>query len=194
MITSLSQLDLSKQYTYADYLTWNFKERVELIKGLIYKMSPAPSSVHQLISGYLHTDINNFLRKSDRKAFAAPFDVRLTNKRKSTEDNVIINVVQPDLCVICDPSKIDKRGCLGAPNLVIEIVSKGNTKLELEQKFKLYEENGVQEYWIVQPGDQTVSVFDLVQDKYALRQIYSNDSKIDVAVLPGLVLDMKDIF
>jgi Uma2 family endonuclease len=194
MITSLSQLDLSKQYTYADYLTWNFKERVELIKGLIYKMSPAPSSVHQLISGYLHTDINNFLRKSDCKAFAAPFDVRLTNKRKSTEDNVIINVVQPDICVICDPSKIDKRGCLGAPNLVIEIVSKGNTKLELEQKFNLYEENAVQEYWIVQPGDQTVSVFDLVQDKYSLRQIYSNDSKIDVAVLPGLVLDMKDIF
>jgi Uma2 family endonuclease len=194
MITSLSQLDLSKKYTYADYLTWNFKERVELIEGLIYKMGPSPSSVHQLISGYLQTDINNFLRKSDCKAFAAPFDVRLTNKRKSTEDNVIINVVQPDIYVICDPSKIDKRGCLGAPNLVIEIVSKGNTKLELEQKFKLYEENGVQEYWIVQPGDQTVSVFDLVQDKYALRQIYSNDSKIDVAVLPGLVLDMKDIF
>jgi Uma2 family endonuclease len=194
MITSLSQLDLTKQYSYADYLTWNFKERVELIKGLIYKMSPSPSPVHQLISGNLHADIHNFLRKSDCKVFAAPFDVRLTNKRKSTEDNVIINVVQPDLCVICDPSKIDKRGCLGAPNLVIEILSKGNTKLELEQKFNLYEENGVQEYWIVQPGDQTVSVFDLVQDKYTLRQIYSNDSKIDVAVLPGLVLDMKDVF
>jgi Uma2 family endonuclease len=194
MITSLSQLDLSKQYSYADYLTWNFKERVELIKGLIYKMSPAPSPVHQLISGNLHADIHAFLRKSDCNVFAAPFDVRLTNKRKSTEDNVIINVVQPDLCVICDPSKIDKRGCLGAPNLVIEIVSKGNTRLELEQKFKLYEENAVQEYWIVQPGDQTVSVFDLVQDKYTLRQIYSNDSKIDVAVLPGLVLDMKDVF
>jgi Uma2 family endonuclease len=194
MITSLSQLDLSKQYSYADYLTWNFKERVELIKGLIYKMSPAPTSGHQTISMNLTGAIYPFLKKSECKLFAAPFDVRLTNKRKSTTDNTIIDVVQPDLCVICDPSKIDKRGCLGAPNLVIEIVSKGNTKLELEQKFNLYEENGVQEYWIVQPGDQTVSVFDLVKDKYALRQIYSNDSKIDVAVLPGLVLDMKDIF
>jgi Uma2 family endonuclease len=194
MITSLSQLDLSKQYSYADYLTWNFKERVELIKGLIYKMSPAPTSGHQTISMNLTGAIYPFLKKLECKLFAAPFDVRLTNKRKSTTDNTIIDVVQPDLCVICDPSKIDKRGCLGAPNLVIEIVSKGNTKLELEQKFKLYEENGVQEYWIVQPGDQTVSVFDLVQDKYALRQIYSNDSKIDVAVLPGLVLDMKDVF
>jgi Uma2 family endonuclease len=194
MITSLTQLDLGAQYTYADYLTWNLKERVELIKGLIYKIGPAPTSGHQAISRNLTGELYNFLRKSKCALYVAPFDVRLTNKRKSTADKQIVNVVQPDLCVIRDPNKIDTKGCLGAPNLVIEIVSKGNTKLELEQKFNLYEENAVQEYWIVQPGDETVSVFDLVHDKYILRKIYSNDSKIEVAVLPGLVLDMKDIF
>jgi Uma2 family endonuclease len=194
MITQLSQLDLSKQYSYADYLTWQIKERVELIKGFIYKMGPAPTPVHQIISGNLVTDINTFLRKSNCQVFSAPFDVRLINKRKSSADNEIITVVQPDVCIVCNKSRIDTRGCLGAPDMIIEILSKGNTKHELEEKFNLYQENEVLEYWIIQPGDETVSVFDLKNEKYELRKIYSNDSEIEVAVVPGLVLKMVDIF
>jgi Uma2 family endonuclease len=194
MITNLSELDLKKQYTYADYLTWQIKDRVELIKGFIYKMSPAPTPIHQIISGNLVTDINTFLRKSQCQVFSAPFDVRLKNKRKSSNDNEIISVVQPDVCIVCDKLKIDTRGCIGAPDMIIEILSKGNTKLELEEKFMLYQENEVKEYWIVQPGDETVTVFDLINNAYVLRKIYSNDSEIHVAVVPGLVLKMADIF
>jgi Uma2 family endonuclease len=194
MITDLSQLDITKQYTYADYLTWQIKERVELIKGFIYKMSPAPTPIHQIISGNLVTDINNFLRKTNCQVFSAPFDVRLINKKKSSADNEIVTVVQPDVCIVCNQEKIDSRGCIGAPDMVIEILSKGNTKHELEEKFNLYLENEVLEYWIIQPGDETVSVFDLKENQYVLRRIYSNDSEIQVAVIPGLILKMSDIF
>ena len=194
MITKLSQLDLTKTYTYADYLTWKFSERVELFKGLIMKMSPAPSNFHQVISGNLFYFIKKHILKSPCKVYTAPFDVRLINKRKSTADKEITTVVQPDICVICDPKKIDERGCLGSPDLIIEIVSKGNTKKELENKFELYQENGVKEYWVVQQGDETVVVFDLVRGKYKFRKIYSNDGVIPVKVIKGLEINLKEVF
>jgi Uma2 family endonuclease len=194
MITKISQLDLTKTYTYADYLTWKLNERVELFKGFIMKMSPASSSSHQIYSGRLSYLLMQFLRKSSCQVFAAPFDVRLINKRKSTADKEITTVVQPDISVICDPQKIDERGCLGSPDLIIEIVSKGNTKKELENKFELYQENGVKEYWVVQQGDETVVVFDLVRGKYQYRKIYSNDGIIPVKVIKGLEIDLKEVF
>jgi Uma2 family endonuclease len=192
MVTDFKSLDLTKKYSYADYLLWRFAERVELIKGLIYKMSPAPSERHQYISGNLYVELRRCVKKGKCRIYAAPFDVRLS--ATTTKDSEVYTVVQPDICVVCDLTKLDERGCMGAPNLIIEIVSPGNTRRELEDKYALYEENGVQEYWIVQPSDETISVFDLVGEKYALRKIYSNDCDISINVLDGAIINLKDVF
>src|SRR6185503_18824286 len=130
----LSDLDISKTYTYADYLKWTFDERLELIKGKIFKMSPAPGSLHQRISLRLARWIGNYLDGNPCEIFTAPFDVRLP--RKSKDDKDILTVVQPDICVICDVNKVDEKGCLGAPDLVVEILSPGNNKKELKNKYE----------------------------------------------------------
>jgi len=108
----LSDLDLTKTYTYADYLKWTFDERLELIKGKVFNMSPAPGSKHQLISGTVFNEFYNYLKGKPCKVFSAPFDVRLT--RRSVDDKDITTVVQPDICVICDRSKIEWRYYLRA--------------------------------------------------------------------------------
>lgn len=194
MITDINQLDTSKRYTYADYLTWQFQERVELIKGWLYRMSPAPSRKHQLYSKNLLVRIDNFLKGSPCQVYDAPFDVRLLDKKKSTVDQDIYTVVQPDLCVICDRNKLDDKGCIGAPDWIIEIVSKDNSKKELETKFQLYEENGVKEYWLVFMGDETIIVYDLIDGKYQHRKVYSEDSKVPVKTLKGLEIDLPEVF
>ncbi len=150
-ISDINQLDMNGLYTYADYLTWTFKERVELIKGKIFRMSPAPSTIHQIVALNLAVELRVFLKKKKCKAFVAPFDVRLAKNKSSSS---IKTVVQPDVCVVCDHSKLDKRGCLGAPDLVVEILSPANNEVELSYKFDLYESNGVKEYWIVYPFEQ----------------------------------------
>src|ERR1700761_3418608 len=120
----LADLDINKVYSYADYLKWNFKERVELIKGKLFKMSPAPNRMHQKLSVHITGHLWNYLRGNTCNLYSAPFDVRLP--RKSANDTDIITVLQPDICVICDESKLDDKGCLGAPDIVVEILSPGN--------------------------------------------------------------------
>ena len=148
-------------------------------------MSPAPTNKHQRIFGNIHLDIGNYLRKSSCKVYVALIDVRLISSKKNKTDKSITTVVQPDICLICNEEKLDTRGCLGAPDLIIEIVSKGNTKKELETKFDLYEENSVREYWVVFQNDETINVFDLVKGKYKYRKTYSNDSIVPVVFLKG---------
>ncbi len=149
MISNIADLDLNGTYSYADYLQWRFDETVELIKGKIFKMSPAPNVKHQRISWNLTHIFSNYFWKKPCSAFAAPFDVRLYDPKKSSKNNKdIFTVVQPDICIICDEEKIDDLGCIGAPDLIIEILSKGNSNKEMKNKYELYEENGVKEYWI----------------------------------------------
>ncbi|HVX51467.1 MAG TPA: Uma2 family endonuclease [Chitinophagaceae bacterium] len=193
MITSLDQLDLTKEYTYADYLTWQFNDRVELIKGKIFKMSPAPLRSHQHISFALALQIGKHIENKTCEAYTAPFDVRLVNKRKSTPDNHVTSVVQPDICVICDKTKLDEKGCIGAPDWIIEILSPGNNKKEMKDKFDLYEENGVKEYWVVYPEYIQVQVFDLVDDRFSLRGTYINE-KIPVKIFEDFSIDTSTIF
>lgn len=194
VITDINQLDFSKQYTYADYLTWQFNERVELIKGKIFRMSPAPLRVHQRIAGNLFTAIDRYLEDKSCEAYIAPFDVRLTNKRKSTPDNQVTSVVQPDISVICDKSNLDERGCLGAPDWIIEILSPGNTKKEMKDKFALYQENGVKEYWIVYPEYWQIQVFDLIGDSFVLRDMYMDEEKIPAGIFNDLLIDTEKVF
>ncbi|MEM6299864.1 MAG: Uma2 family endonuclease, partial [Bacteroidota bacterium] len=176
MITSLDQLDLSKTYSYADYLNWRFDEMVELLRGRIFKMSPAPSRKHQEISmNLIGVLLPYFKRDTTCKLYHAPFDVRLYNRQKSVGANQeIFTVVQPDLCVICDPEKIDEQGCNGAPDLIIEILSPGNSKKEMKIKYALYEECGVKEYWVIYPTEESLLQFVLDQNgKYVLKDTFS---------------------
>jgi Uma2 family endonuclease len=190
LINKFEEIDLNLEYSYANYLKWIFPERVEIIKGRIFKMSPAPNFEHQSISSNLHGIIWNQLRDKPCKIIAAPFDIRLS---KYIEDKKIDSVVQPDLCIICDSKKIDERGCLGAPDMIVEILSPSTAQRDLELKYAIYEENCVKEYWIVQPNDQTVSVFDLVGKKYVLRGIYHRQ-KIVLLKTIGLEIDLREVF
>jgi len=116
-------LDLNKRYTYADYITWLDDKRRELIDGFVSLMTPAPALKHQAISGKLYLSFGNYLIRKNCKIFHAPFDVRLPNNDDKDDDKVY-TVVQPDITVICDKQKLDKRGCIGAPDLIVEIKKK----------------------------------------------------------------------
>jgi ribosomal protein S21 len=184
----LADLDVNKLYTYFDYLKWTFEERVELIKGRIFEMS-APSSMHQEISSYLNIAIGNYLKGKECKVFAAPYDVRIP--RKTIDDKMITTVLQPDICVVCDKSKRDPRGCIGAPDIIIEILSPGNYEKELKNKYDIYEEAGVKEYWVVIPMVKSFVVHTLKDGKYqASRHMLAGDV-VTSSVLPGFSLDIK---
>lgn len=188
----LADLDLNKIYTYADYYKWKFEERVELIKGRIFKMSPATNRRHQDFTFHLHLAIFRYLNGAKCKVYSAPFDVRFP--RKSKDDKDIVTVLQPDICVICDESKLDKRGCIGAPDIVVEILSPGNNAKELKNKYEVYEEAGVKEYWIVSPQDETFLVYTLSDGKYLSSRARTTGDIITSTVLPGFSLDLTELF
>jgi Uma2 family endonuclease len=188
-----SDLDLSKTYSYADYLKWTFEDRLELIKGKIFKMTPAPASVHQRLSWIISGELYNYLKNKACKAYTAPFDVRLPRKGEN-EDRKIFTVVQPDVCVICDPLKVDARGCTGPPDIVIEILSPGNNQKEVRNKFEVYEESGVSEYWIISPQDITFLKYTLINGHYQASRLMSTGDIITTPILPGFELDLEIVF
>jgi Uma2 family endonuclease len=188
----LANLDLNKTYTYADYLKWDFTERVELIKGKVYQMMAAPGSRHQILCVKLIVLLSNSLKRKGCQVFTAPFDVRLPGKSK--EDLGIDTVVQPDVCVVCDKSKIDAKGCLGAPDIIVEILSPSNNLLEINKKFDLYEQSGVKEYWIVSPQDNTFLVNILIDGHYITYRPMTSGTVYTSTVLPEFSLDLKELF
>ena len=187
----LADLNPNLLYTYADYLKWQFEERVELIKGKIFAMS-GPNRAHQEISSYLHLELGIYLKGKDCKVYSAPFDVRLP--RKSKEDKDIITVVQPDLCVICDRSILDFKGCLGAPDIVVEITSPSNNITELKNKYDIYEDAGVKEYWVVSPQDNYLMAYTLIDGKYHASRLMVAGDVFQSSVLEGFSLNLKDMF
>lgn len=187
----LSDLDLTKTYTYADYLTWRFDETIELIRGRIFKMPPAPNRKHQAVSHELCRVFSNYFKGKPSQFYSAPFDVRLPRKG----EKVAYTVVQPDLCVICDPAKLDDLGCVGAPDLVVEILSPGNSRKEMREKYEVYEEAGVREYWLVNPADHTVLVYVLNDaGKFIGLQPYTEDAQLAPQIFPELAIDLMDVF
>ena len=189
----LSDLDFSKTYTYADYFKWRFDERLELIKGKIFRMSPAPGRTHQEISLAMTLKLGNYLKGKPCKIYTAPFDVRLP--RISKEDTAIYTVVQPDICVICDLSKLDDRGCIGAPDIVVEILSPGNNKKELHNKYEVYQEAGVKEYWIIHPSEHTFLKYTLdYEGLFQPSKLLVGGDELTSVVLPGFILDLNEIF
>ena len=193
-LVTVEEPDPSLTYTYSDYLKWKFEEQVELIRGKIYKMSPAPTPLHQQISMRLAGEMYPFFKGRQCQLFPAPFDVRLPvqNRKRPTE---ITTVVQPDLCVICDESKIDKRGCIGPPDLLVEVLSKRTENKDKTIKLELYEEAGVNEYWIVSPVKETVQVYVLNDKvKYGDSRTYDGKQTIASVAVPGLKINLTDIF
>ena len=196
-VTQLSDLDLTADYSYADYLTWQFSETVELIKGKIQLMCPAPNVKHQRISWQLGGSLFNYFKNKDCQAFAAPFDVRLYDRRKSLLANKdVATVVQPDICVICDKTKLDEQGCNGAPDWIIEILSKGNSKKEVKTKHALYAESGVKEYWLVFPYEEVIQQYVLNDEteQYQLMNNYAGDDQAGSFLFPDLAIDLTQLF
>ena len=180
-------------YSYADYLTWPVDLVAELIQGKLFKKAAAaPNRIHQRVSGKLAAKLYQYLEGKTCEVYAAPFDVRFTIDSK--DDHEIFDVVQPDLCVVCDPSKLDERGCIGAPDLIIEILSPGSTKLELKHKYELYESRGVREYWVIHPDYQDVIQYTLVNDHYLPSKLMTSGDVLQSKVLEVFSLDLEDFF
>jgi Uma2 family endonuclease len=185
----------SRRYTYADYLTWQDYRRRELIHGVVYDLFSAPSMLHAKISVNLAFFFKWFIRKrkGNCRIFHAPFDVRLP-KNGETSDNKIDTVVEPDICVVCDPAKLDTKGCIGAPDLIVEVQSPSTRKRDLNEKLHLYESAGVREYWTIDPPPKTLTVF-LIQEngKYDAGTVYKK-GKAPVGIFDGLKIDLKELF
>ncbi|MGB4046317.1 MAG: Uma2 family endonuclease [Halanaerobiales bacterium] len=180
-------------YTFADYLKWNDGKRYELIDGQVYILAPAPSPEHQRISGELYRQISNYLLDKDCQVFAAPFDVRLPEGEERDEE--ILTIVQPDILVVCDKSKLDQRGLKGAPDMVIEIVSPSTAGRDRGVKRDLYERNGVREYWLVDYSNKTIEVYLLNEgNRYGKPVVYSAEEKVPVNIFEGLAIDLSLVF
>jgi Uma2 family endonuclease len=175
-------------YTYADYLEWDENERYEIIDGEAYMMA-APSRIHQETSGNFYYALRSFLEGKSCKVYAAPFSVRLFPEEDGSDDTV----VEPDITVVCDPSKLDDRGCNGAPDFIIEIISPTTARYDRIVKFDKYREAGVREYWIVDPEEKVVSAYILKDGQY-MAVNYDDTAAAPVMVLPGCGIDLKTIF
>jgi len=183
-------------YTYADYKEWELAdgERYELIYGVPYRMvfdetnaMAAPNTRHQAIQLALSSQFYNFLRGKPCKAYPAPFDVRLFYEVDENDDTV----VQPDIVVVCDEKKRGPKGCRGAPDLVVEILSPTNTAMEMQRKLDLYLRSGVREYWVVNPENNSLTVYDF---KNKSIKAYGNEDTVPVAILPGLNIILEQVF
>ncbi len=182
-----------RKYTYKDYLSWPDEERWEILEGEAWDMSPAPTSKHQKVSGEIFGNFWQYLQGKPCQVFPAPFDVRLV-KDHLTDQQYIYTTVQPDISVICDPSKIDEKGCLGAPDLIVEILSPSTGYKDLSLKLTIYEKYGVREYWIVNPERKTVQVFHHNGTDYDKPDYYKGDETIVSRVLEGFEVALVDIF
>ncbi|MDR1428871.1 MAG: Uma2 family endonuclease [Spirochaetaceae bacterium] len=174
------------RYTYRDYLVWKTDERYEIIDGEAYMMA-APSRMHQEISMALSAMLYTYLEGKPCRVYAAPFSVRLF----PAEDNSDDTVVEPDITVVCDASRLDDRGCKGAPDFIIEISSPSTARHDHIVKFNKYREAGVREYWIVNPEEKVVSAYRLKNGEYTA---VNYDDTAPVQVLPGCAIDLKSVF
>lgn len=182
-----------RSYTFKNYLEWPEGERWELIQGVAYNMTPSPSRSHQKISVTLVDEIFQYLKGKKCEVYHAPFDVRLPEGDE--EDGEIRTVVQPDIVVVCNPSKLDEKGCKGSPDLIMEILSPSTASKDYITKLNLYEKNKVSEYWIIHPTDKIVMVYRLLENgKYGRAEVYSEEDTVKVELFDDFVIDLKGIF
>jgi len=183
-----------QRFSYKDYYGWDDDKRWELIDGVEYDMGPAPLRIHQGISMELAVLLHIFFRDKKCKVYAAPFDVRLS-EIENAADEEIFTVVQPDITVVCDPSKLDERGCKGAPDLIVEILSPSSAGRDMKIKRNLYEKHGIREYWIIHPHDKIAMVYLLEADsRYGKAAVYTQDDMIESGIFEGLKIRLSDLF
>ncbi len=182
-----------RRYSFADFLAWDEHERAEIINGEIYLMG-TPSGRHQEISFEIGRQLGNYLEGKRCRVYPAPYGVRLF-EQDGVDPGDVDTVVEPDISVICDRGKIDKTGCKGAPDLVVEILSPSTQRHDRLVKLRLYQRAGVREYWIVSPEDQTVQVMLLDSNGvFQLYEIYDRDSIAKVNVLEGCFIELSKVF
>ncbi|MGI8908079.1 MAG: Uma2 family endonuclease [Candidatus Sumerlaeaceae bacterium] len=178
-------------FTFADYENWPADVRVELINGQIFDMSPAPTPEHQRILGELHVQIHAALKGKECKVYLASFDVRLAENNE--RDQFITSVVQPDISVVCDAKKLDDKGCRGAPDFIIEILSPHTSYKDQMHKVRLYERHRVREYWTIHPDDKVLTIRLLNESgKYGEPAIKPLLGRVDITVLPGVSIDFDE--
>ena len=180
-------------YTFADVLMWDENKRAEIIDGEIFLMSPPPTTTHQRISGALFAQLYSYLRGKQCEVFPAPFGVRLFEQDGDNPEDVD-TMVEPDLSVVCDKSKIDEHGCKGAPDMVIEILSPSTRRHDRLTKFNLYQRAGVREYWIVDPVNQDVQSFVLEDGRYSVKGFGAVGDTLKVNILEDCVIDLTEVF
>lgn len=180
------------RYTFADCLSWPEHERIELIEGETVMMAP-PTRVHQEISGELFRQLANFLEGKKCKVYSAPFAVRLYEKDEDSPADVD-TMVEPDISVICDQDKLDKYGCKGAPDLIMEVLSPSTQRHDRLVKLGLYQKAGVREYWIVDPDLKTVQVNLLRDGRYEPVEVYTAETVAKVNVLEGCFIELSKVF
>jgi len=188
------EVRIPKIYTYADYLGFPEDARVELIDGVIYDMSPAPSRKHQKIVVELTTVINNYLKASKKfcEIYTAPFDVVLVEEGQ--DEKQAINVVQPDISIICDKRKLTDKGCVGAPEMIIEVVSEYNPSHDYVRKLNLYNQFKVKEYWIVNPYEESIVIYTYKDNiGYSSPKVYTFNDKVKVGIFEDLMIDFAQI-
>ncbi|MDR2178322.1 MAG: Uma2 family endonuclease [Treponema sp.] len=188
MSDPLQSVNDNSRFTYADYLEWEGPERYEIINGKAFMMA-SPTVEHQAISGEIYLQLGNFLRGKPCKVFAAPLDVRLFPEEDHSDDTV----VQPDILVVCDSSKLSKGSVDGPPDLVMEIVSPSNTQKQMFLKFEHYLNAGVREYWVLDPEEKKAHVHVFREGRY-ISSVYKKDAVIPVSVLPPFSLDLKTLW
>lgn len=179
-------------YSYADLLSWEEGERWELIGGVPCLLA-SPTYTHQMIVGEIHRQISTYLRGKTCKAILSPFDVRLFETQGST-DNDVDTVVVPDMSIVCDRNKLDNRGCKGAPDMVVEVLSPSTQRRDRLIKLNLYQRAGVREYWIVDPDSKTVQVYLLRDGLLQITEVYSAEDRAKVNVLEDCHVDLTSVF
>lgn len=185
-------LPQEKRYTLADALTWDEQERIELIYGDPVMMSP-PTRAHQRASASLVTQLNNYLDGKKCEVYHAPFAVRPFERDGDCPEDVD-TLVEPDITLVCDPSKLDNTGCKGAPDLVMEILSPSTSRHDKFVKFNLYQRAGIREYWIVDPIDKSVQVFLLENGHYVAKDFGAAGDHLKVNILEDCAIDLSKVF
>lgn len=179
----------STRHTYGDYLGWGEEQRYELVDGLAYCMAPAPELVHQEVAGEIYYQLRRALEGGPCRALIAPVDVRLPKAGEADEE--VDTVVQPDVLVVCDPGKLDRRGVRGAPDLVVEVVSPASASHDHVVKRAVYERAGVREYWLVHPQDRLLTRYLLAGAEYGKPEVQELSGETAVAVLAGVTVNWE---
>jgi len=182
-----------RKYSYAEYMFLDEDFLCEVLDGEIISMSPSPTPKHQDVVDELTAEFKMFLRGKECMAFSSPIDVCLFAEHEMKYEE-IKDWVQPDLIVVCDRSKIGEKNIIGAPDLVIEVLSPSTTKNDRLIKYKNYEKAGVREYWIVDPYHMSVEVYELNKNSFDRTGIYLKEDNLNVGILEGFSINLGNIF